>query len=66
MMGRLIEISPVSDESEAVGHHDLAMPDPVYESDPAAEPDTSFVAGELSLAAAGNRGLRPTTCAGRG
>jgi hypothetical protein len=32
------------------------MPDPVYQSDPAAEPDTNFVAGELSLAAAGNRG----------
>ncbi len=42
----------MSDESEAVGHHDLAMPDSVYESDPAAEPDTNFVAGELSLAAA--------------
>lgn len=32
------------------------MPDPVYQSDPAAEPDSNFVAGELGLAQAGNRG----------
>lgn len=32
------------------------MPEPVYQSDPAAEPDSHFLAGELSLAVAGNRG----------
>ena len=32
------------------------MPNPVYESDPAAEPDTYFQFGELALAVAGNRG----------
>ena len=32
------------------------MPEPVYQSDPAAEPDSHFLAGELSLAVPGNRG----------
>jgi len=32
------------------------MPSSVYESDPTAKPDSDFVAGELSLAVAGNRG----------
>jgi hypothetical protein len=32
------------------------MSDPAYESNPAAEPDANFVAGELGLAVAGNRG----------
>ena len=32
------------------------MPEPVYQSDPAAEPDSHFLAGELALAVAGNRG----------
>jgi hypothetical protein len=32
------------------------MPEPIYQSDPSTEPDSNFVAGELSLAAAGNRG----------
>jgi hypothetical protein len=32
------------------------MPEPIYQSDSSTEPDSNFVAGELSLAAAGNRG----------
>lgn len=32
------------------------MPDPVYRSDPAAEPDSKFLTGDLALAVAGNRG----------
>jgi hypothetical protein len=32
------------------------MPDVIYQSDPSTEPDSNFVAGELSLAIAGNRG----------
>ncbi len=35
---------------------DFAMAAPVYESDPGAEPDANFVAGEIALAVAGNRG----------
>lgn len=32
------------------------MPDRVYQSDPAAEPDSKFLTGDLALAVAGNRG----------
>lgn len=41
---------------QSKGHHDFTVADPVYESDARPAPDSEFLAGELALAVAGNRG----------